>query len=151
MNGWKRKTAAALLLAALFATMLTGCKTEQTPAAPEPSLPLVTSVVKPPPSYSLRAAARGETAPVKAEPAPENKEPPVRTVSLSGDANRAAVLPVVTPDRERPPAEADSGGAALVPLTDEESGGARRPPRTPGASHRKPKNRGGKPAETDAK
>lgn len=37
MNGWKRKTAAALLLAALFATMLTGCKTEQTPAAPEPS------------------------------------------------------------------------------------------------------------------
>lgn len=120
-------------------------------AAPEPSLPLVTSVVKPPPSYSLRAAARGETAPVKAEPAPENKEPSVRTVSLSGDANRAAVLPVVTPDRERPPAEADSGGAALVPLTDEESGGARRPPRTPGASHRKPKNRGGKPAETDAK
>ena len=119
-------------------------------AGPEPSLPLVSAVVKPPPSYSLHALARGESAPAVPETVPDGKAPAARTVSLSGDANRPAVLPVVSPDGEREPDEPDETGAELVPLTDEGAGGARRPPRAPGPSHRKPKNRGGKPAADNA-
>lgn len=119
-------------------------------AGPEPSLHLVSSVVKPPPSYSLRAAARGEAPPPAPEAVPGGRGAPVRTVSLSGDANKAAVLPVVLPDREREKPEPEEAEEKLVPLTDEGSDAARRPPRAPGSSNRKPKHRGGKPAADNA-
>ena len=114
-------------------------------AAPEPELALSTSLVKPPASWRLHAAARGETLPSGDGNAPDPKADAARTVSVSGDANRAAVLPVVPLAGEQPPPPEEEADPELVPLTDEEAEADRRR-RAPGASHRKPKNRGGKPA-----
>ena len=80
-------------------------------------------------TWRLRAAAKGELLPSAApeRTASPEDEDEQETVSLSGDANRAAILPVVPVRAAAAGPSVGDADAPLVPLTEEPAAGAEKP------------------------